>query len=206
MKRTVLVHHHIFKNAGTSFNYALKQYYSDRFLEYDLPSGAVVTPEKLREFILAHPNCWAISGHHIAFPTPQDDEFQTLSTVLLRNPLARIRSIYEFERKQQAETDGAVMAKRLGFREFVLWRLENNPIVLCNYQTYYCARGSLSDEQINVDENTLAVALEHLSKSFIVGTVERYHESIMITQLKLRQKDPETNLVIAHLNTTIKII
>jgi hypothetical protein len=204
MKRTVLVHHHIFKNAGTSFNYALKQHYGNQFLEYDLPGGQVVTAEQLRAFILAHPECRAVSGHHIAMPTPQGESFETLSSVLLRRPLARVRSIYEFERQQQAGTEGAVMAKQLGFREFVLWRLETNPIVFCNYQTYYCARLKSGSGRPRINEDTLAVAIDNLSNAAIVGIVERYDESVRLAQEILRRFEPNVTLVPAQLNVTAK--
>lgn len=202
MKQAIIVHHHIFKNAGTSFSYALKQFYGKNFMEYDLPGGELVTEAKLRQFIVDHSSCRAISGHHIAFPTPQGKSFKTLSAVILRRPLARIESIYEFERKQLAATEGAIMAKRLNFREFVLWRLENNPLVFCNYQTYYCSRSHSIARQININEELLALAIKNLKNSAIVGIVERFDESIQLAQSVLHRFEPNIKLRTIRLNAT----
>ena len=69
--RIILVHHHIFKNAGTSFNHALKQYFQDGFFEYDLPNSQIVTQEHLAQFIANHPQALAISSHHACMPSFQ---------------------------------------------------------------------------------------------------------------------------------------
>ena len=92
--RTVIVHHHIFKNAGTSFNYALRQAFNEDFVEYDLPESRVIGYDQLKDYIQKHNTISAVSGHHIALPTPQSIHFRTLSSVILRDPLARIKSIY----------------------------------------------------------------------------------------------------------------
>jgi hypothetical protein len=206
MQRTVFIHHHIFKNAGTSFNHALEQVFGEQFLEYDLPGGQVINSEMLKMFILMHPEVRAISGHHIALPTPQTEEFQTISSVLIRRPLSRIPSIYEFERKQRAQTDGAIMAKELDFKEFVLWRLETSPIVFCNYQTHYCSRTQLLNPRYGPTEADFERAMENLKAATVVGTVERYNEMLEVAQARLRKHfdNQDISLESVFLNTTSK--
>ncbi|MCU0552960.1 MAG: tetratricopeptide repeat protein [Leptolyngbya sp. Prado105] len=204
MKRIVLVHHHIFKNAGTSFNHALEKAFGDRFLEYDLPGSQVVTTARLADFIQEHPEALAVSGHHIALPTPQSDALQTLSTVLIRKPLARVRSIYEFERKQNAQTEGAVMAKQLDFKAFVAWRLDTSPHVFCNYQVLYCSRTDNLVGKYAPTEQDLELALENLKGCLAVGTVERYSEFLMMAQYALDAYHSGIVLKNLHLNVTAK--
>ena len=206
MQRTVLVHYHIFKNAGTSFNHALEQAFGERFLEYDLPGGHVINSEMLKMFILMHPAMVAVSGHHIAMPTPETEEIQVISSVLLRRPLSRIRSIYEFERQQRSRTDGAVMAKELDFKQFVVWRLETAPIVFCDYQTHYCSRTQLLDPKYRPLETDFQLAVANLEKTTIVGTVERYNEMLRLAQKQLRVAfdNQDINLESVFLNTTSK--
>ncbi len=204
MKRTVIIHHHIFKNAGTSFNYGLKAFFGDAYLEYDPPNSQVTTQEMLREFILSHPQAQVVSGHHICMPTPQETSFLAASSVLIRKPLFRIRSIYEFERKQQAETEGAIQAKKLDFKDYVVWRLENSPGVFCNYQTLYCSRTDNRNPKYLATEADLAIAIQNLQSCPIVGTVERYAETLVLAEYELAKWYDGIVLKSAHLNTTSK--
>jgi len=205
MKKTILIHHHIFKNAGTSFNFALKKSFGNQFFEFDLPNSSVVTEEHLKEFISAHPQALAISSHHAAMPTPQTEFYNTISSVILRKPLARIKSIYQFERKQQAQTEGAIKAKELNFKEFVLWRLETSPIVFCNYQTHYCSRSGNMRGKRKLTEEELKIAMNNLRNCCVVGTVERYDESLKLAENKLREFYPDIKLNYSTLNTTSQV-
>ena len=202
MSHFILVHHHIFKNAGTSFNHALKQNFGANFFEFDLPKGEIVTQAILDNFILENPQALAISGHHICLPTPQGENYQTISSILLRKPLARIRSIYDFERKQDAKTSGAIKAKELNFKEFVEWRLATSPFVFCNYQTLYCSRTDKTKPKYVPTEKDLELAIRNLSQCAVVGTVERYQESLEIANERLREFFPDINLEYAHRNVT----
>ena len=228
--RVVVVHHHIFKNAGTSFNHALKLAFGERFSEYDLPGGQVVTAEQLAGYIREHIETRAISGHHIALSTvpgvddqtvnrqntdgqkvnnqnangqsAQEPNYQTISSVLIRNPLARVSSIYKFERQQDAQTEGARMAKRLSFKDFVAWRLETAPSVFCNYQPLYCSRTNNLQGRYSPTRKDLEVAIANLDRCFAVGTVERYDDFIQMAQAKLSAFYPQIVLQNAHLNVT----
>lgn len=200
MTKTILVHHHIFKNAGTSFNYALQSYFGDRFIEFDLPNSQVVTASHLEKLILERPDVLAISSHHACMPTPQGENYRTISSVLLRKPLSRIKSIYKFESKQDVATEGAIKAKNLDFKEYVIWRLEQTPVMFCNYQTHYCSRQG--DRHDLPTEKDLQVAIENLKNCFIVGTLERYRESLKIATNELRKFYPDLNLEYRRLNIT----
>ncbi len=204
MKRTILIHHHIFKNAGTSLQYALKKHFGSKYYECELPQSQMVTKEDLEKFILENPQALAISGHHICLPTPQGKEYQTLSLILLRNPLARVESIYKFERKQDAQTPGAIKAKELDFKGYVRWRLAKTPTMLCNYQTYYCARKDKSEGSKIPTEQDLDVAIKNIKHSDVVGTVERYEETLELANKILSQYYSGINLEYIYLNANNK--
>ncbi len=204
MKRTILIHHHIFKNAGTSLQYALKKYFGDKYYECELPSSQMVTKDDLEKFILENPQATVISGHHICLPTPQAQGYKTLSITLLRNPLARIESIYKFEKKQNAQTEGAIKAKELDFKEYVRWRLDQTPTMLCNYQTYYCSRKNKSEGSKIPKQQDLTIAIQNLRASAVVGTVEKYEETLELTNKILNENYPGINLEYTYLNATKK--
>jgi hypothetical protein len=198
----VLIHHHIFKNAGTSFNYALKQFFQANYCEYDLPNSQIVTAQYLEKFILEHPQTKVISSHHACLPTPQGSNYRTISSVLLRHPLARIESIYKFERQQNADTQGAKQAKLLNFKEYVIWRLDKTPNMFCNYQTHYCSRTKQSENDIKATQQSLARAIDNLQNCAIVGLVERYTDFLKIAQRKLDYYYSGLTLEYQYLNAT----
>ena len=201
-QRVVLVHHHIFKNAGTSFNHAMKNAFGDGFCEYDLPNSQVVTHKHLEQYIEDNPRLNAISGHHICLPTLQRENYKTVSSVILRHPLSRIRSIYEFERKQKADTDGAIMAKKMSFKEFVSWRLEDSPHVFCNYQTLYCSRKDNVASIRSLNSNDLDIAIQNIENCFAVGTVQKYREFLMMAQYEASNFFNDIFFRNSHLNIT----
>ena len=48
----LLIHYHIFKNAGTSFEWALERTYGDRFRRYDSPTpGGIVSSRELARLV-----------------------------------------------------------------------------------------------------------------------------------------------------------
>ena len=137
----LLIHYHIFKNAGTSFTWALKHELGEGFRAFDTPSPkGFVSSRDLTALAHQHPDVFAISSHQAAPPAPKIRGREVLSSILIRDPIARIRSIHSFERRQQVATPGAIKAKELSFREYVEWRLETSPTSLCNFQVYYCTR------------------------------------------------------------------
>jgi hypothetical protein len=202
VSRTILIHHHIFKNAGTSFNHALKQFFQDRYFEYDLPESKLVTAQILERFILEHPQAEIISSHHACLPAPQGANYQTISSILLRHPLARIESIYQFERQQNSDTQGAKQAKLLSFKNYVIWRLEKTPNMFCNYQTHYCSRSKQEQNDRIVTPNELQQAINNLQNCAIVGVVEGYADFLKIAQQKLKNYYPQITLKYQYLNTT----
>lgn len=204
MKRTLLIHHHIFKNAGTSLQYTLKQNFKQQYYDCELPRSQMVTAEDLAQFIIDHPQALAISGHHICLPTPQGEDYRTRSIILLRKPLARVSSIYKFEHKQQANTEGAIKAKELNFKDYVRWRLDKTPTMLCNYQTYYCSRYELKQTNRIPTAENLAIAIQNLQDAAVVGTVEQYDETIALANQVLVKDFPQISLEYTYLNVTGK--
>ena len=200
--KVILIHHHIFKNAGTSFNHSLRQFFQDRFAEYDLPNSQIVTHADLAQFIDRHPQILAISSHHACMPGFAKDNYQTVSSVLLRNPLSRIESIYQFERKQTVENPGTIKAKELDFKAYVEWRLAKTPLMFCNYQTHYCSRSSASDRRKPPTKIDLKKAIANLHQCTVVGVVERYQDSLEAAAKNLQKYYQAIALSHYRLNTT----
>ena len=198
----LLIHYHIFKNAGSSFEWALQQTFGDRFRQYDSASpGGLVSSRELARLVRREPHLAAVSSHQAAPPAPRILGRKVITSILIRDPIARIGSIYAFERAQQAGTPGAIMAKELDFRSYVEWRLETCPAAICNYQVHVCA--GKKDIFVDCRQSDLEAAIIRLDAIDIVGTVRRYGEWLALAQAVLGEYDEALSFEPSHRNRSV---
>jgi hypothetical protein len=96
--RPILLHHHIFKNAGTSLDSALWRNFDEALIQYDpYGDGNCVTEMALRDFLRARPTIKAVSSHlfHAQFFAEHDPgmfaaEFHFYHAALVREPVDRV--------------------------------------------------------------------------------------------------------------------
>lgn len=204
--RYIITHGHIFKNAGTTFDSALEKAFSKDFCDHRddkamLKGGA----EYLKEFILANPNLKAISSHHLCNPLPESDRFTCIPVYFVRNPLDRIISVYNFEKKQNPNlTLGAKMASKLSLIDYVRWRMTPEaPKVIFNYQTAYIGRTRRMRPTDVVSHSLLQRAIRRAtSDDILVGTVERFDESFEYIAKRLSDYFPRVDFTYEKKNVT----
>ena len=203
-KSPLLIHYHIFKNAGTSFEWTLEEIFGKRFQRYDSQApGGVLSGDDIARFVADAPEAQVLSSHQATLPAPHIRGRAVFSSILIRDPIARIRSIYAFERRQEAATPGALKAKELDFREYVDWRLSATPTMLCNYQVHFCARTRKTPGRAVIGEIELQKAIENLDRIDIVGTVERYDEWLALAQSILSKSFPHITLSTTRQNVSV---
>ena len=140
MSRTIILHYHLFKNAGTSLDQILKRNFKDRWVTAEFPHQGGDNSDLVAEWIQANPDAVAFSTHTALGPVPKIDGVTIVSVMMLRDPVARIRSAYRFERKQQADTWGAQLAKEHDLDGYVRTRLGRPNDRQCrNFQTHRLA-------------------------------------------------------------------
>lgn len=196
-KPPFLIHYHIFKNAGTSFEWALQQAYGDRFHQFDSPDpSGKISARQIARLAQSAPELCAISSHQALPPAPRIFGRQVITSILIRDPIARIGSIYAFERGQQVNRPGALKAKELDFKAYVEWRLETAPSVFCNFQVMICS----GRHRAECGKRDLEAAIIRLDAIDIVGTVARYAEWLAVAQSYLEQCFPNLSLPLVHHN------
>lgn len=122
--RRLLLHYHLFKNAGTSVDAILRRNFGDRWINTEFPPrGQVNHQEAIRTLILDNPRLEAISSHTLMLPVPRIDKIEILPILFVRHPLDRMRSAHEFERRQDMTTVGSRMARELDFASYIRARL-----------------------------------------------------------------------------------
>lgn len=205
--RYVITHGHIFKNAGTTFDYALEKAFGKDFCDHrddkDMRQGGA---KYLKQFILDNPNLKAISSHHLCNPLPESDEFKCIPVYFVRNPIDRVLSVYNFERKQKQGSKGAEMASKLSLEEYVRWRMTPEaPKVIFDYQTAYIGRTRNLRPQEAVSTEIFQRALDIVvNDRALIGTVERFDESFDHIAQQLSRYFPDVEFSYERKNVTNK--
>lgn len=200
-ERSVIVHVHIFKNAGSSFDDALLTNFEDDFIDHREDHLIRNNKDFLQNYLIEHPKIKAFSSHSV-YHKPKNFENANLHTVyFLRHPVERIKSVYSFEKKQPAESSsGAKMAKELDFQEYTAWRMQDDvPATIRNLQTIFLAGDGPHPKDMR---KRFAMALENLNSSSLVGVVDRYDESMVIFEEYLKEIFPKIDLSYIRRNVT----
>lgn len=149
----------------------------------------------IEELLTSECELCALSSHHMTNDLPVMPTIQFIRVCLLRHPIERIRSVYDFERTQEARTPGAKAAKSMDFRDYVQWRmLPQVAHTIRNYQTLYLAGAhGLADER-EMAVRFLPDALEVARGDALIGLVERYDESMVVLEDSLADYFPGIDL------------
>ena len=174
-KRYLLLHYHLFKNAGTSVDAILKKNFGKLWQNIEfLPPGQEDHAKAIATFVAEHPDLIAISSHTLFCSPPVFENTDVMPIIFMRHPLKRLRSAYDFERKQAAETLGAQLARNTDFISYVRTRLTTfGDRSFHNFQTYRLARLLPNDDRS--ERERAFAALDQLP---FVGLVEEFGKSL----------------------------
>jgi hypothetical protein len=199
--RPVLLHYHFFKNAGTSLDAILQLSFGNAWLAQEHPTAR--HPEQialLKAALSENTAICAVSSHTLLFPLPNIPGFTFFPVLFVRQPLVRLRSAYDFERRQGADTFGANLAKRTTFAEYVAHRLATPNDRACrDFHTYRLARllpAALAPEK--------ARALAAIDLLPFVGLVERFDDSIALLRERIAPLFPAFRSISVHKNVTTR--
>ena len=185
----ILLHCHLFKNAGTTIDWALKRSLGWGFVDHRrdraMLRGGMRYIEKylaLRLYVMA------VSSHHMPFdPTFESRRFRYWHIIMLRDPIARCASVYQYEKIQPLVSLGARMAKKLDMRGYFQWRISDDaPVVIRNFQTRYLAGRKHPARKLQDPDFDTALMRARLP-NVLIGFVERFDESMVLFESILRE-------------------
>jgi len=192
--RYIITHGHIFKNAGSTFDSALKKAFGNDFCDHrDDKSMRKGREDYLDEFIMDNPNLKAIASHHLCNPLPVSKHYTCLPVFFLRNPIERVVSVYNFEKKQPISSLGSKMAKKLSLVDYVKWRMQPDiPKVISNYQTAYIgsSQNLMPHEGVGLDIFNASVG-RISNEAVFTGLVEQFAESFLALSEHLKKYFPD---------------
>jgi hypothetical protein len=185
--RPLVLHYHLFKNAGTSVDEVLKGNFGDRWANAEFPTRRrQPNVHLIEEWLVEHPQVQALSSHTALFPLPRLEALRIAPVIFVRHPLDRIHSAYEFERRQNADTPGARLAREADFAAYVRARLDKRDAQVSEFQaTRFSALPTGSGGTLG--ERALA-AVDALP---FVGLVEDFGQSMQRLEAVLRQTFPD---------------
>ncbi|HIQ28625.1 MAG TPA: hypothetical protein EYH42_09025, partial [Sulfurovum sp.] len=200
-KKNIIVHVHIFKNAGSSFDDTLLANFKNDFVDHR--EDHLIRNDKnfLTNYLKKNDHVQAFSSHSIFHKPKNFADIQLHTAYFLRHPVERIKSAYSFEKKQPAKDSlGAKKAKELNFQEYVAWRMQDDvPATIRNLQTIFLAGDGPHPKHM---EKKFELALKNLNDSPLIGIVDRYDESMVVFEEYLKQFFPKIDLAYIRKNIT----
>jgi len=193
--RNVIVHYHIFKNAGSSVDGILHANFPDTHgaVEGVYPWDTLDSAALL-DYILANPTLDVVSSHQARLPLPQHPGLRIHPILFLRHPIDRVESVYHFERKQAPDSlsPSVRIAQNTNLKGFVEWGLsDEGTAVFRNFQTIHLAGRQRDMRSARATNADYLVASARLRELPLVGVVDSFEASAAAIQRKLRSVFPD---------------
>jgi len=201
--RHVIVHAHIFKNAGTTFDFSLGRNFGEGFVDHREDDEFLKgRNDYLLDYLASNVQARALSSHSLHFRIQGNDRLQLHPVYFLRHPLARVWSVYRFEKQQTGtNTAGARRAKEMDLNAYVDWYLqEGSPATIRNVHTIFLSGEGPSPDNMDNKYAVAAAYLADLQADF--GIVERYSDSMLVLEETLRDYFPDLDLAYIRRNVS----
>ena len=193
--RFVLLHYHFFKNAGTTIEEILAHTFFENYARLDTDDfDGAVSQEQLVTFLERHPRTKAVSSHQFRYPVPTVPGYIFFDLCFLRDPIDRIRSMYDYFREKPIPGEPASdLAREKSIGAFIAELVEQHTYRVSNVQVNLLANGIVNDPPADAD---LIRAIEVMRKTSFLGVVDCFNESLVAGQYFLRPVYP--NLALAQ--------
>jgi len=137
--------------------------------------------ENLLEYLQKHRRIQAVSTHHLLPPMPQHRDFVFHDVLFLRNPLARLSSMYDFYRRSKVTDDPLTLqAKQKNTGEFMRFLIEKYPHQVNNAQVNF-----LSGPSWNGTESNLETAFRVAKRVTVLGVTELFDVGAILAEQSL---------------------
>lgn len=192
MPRDIILHCHLFKNAGSTIDWSLKNNFGEKFIDHRDDHKMLSGSFEYLENYLEGKNVTAISSHHMPFYPERMIGGHWM--IMLRDPIARVKSVYTFENNQPISSLGSRMAKKLSYKEYVEWRMRDDvPTTIKDFHVRYIK--GISNPGRRPEELWLHDCIEKLSLNNVhFGLVEYFDESMIIFENRLNNMSHQIDM------------
>ena len=189
-ERNVIVHYHLFKNAGTSIDRLLNKNFAEKWVSFDgNTAGNIISCKELEKTISENTDAVAFSSHQIVPPLPEIAG-SVFPVVFLRDPLDRVKSAYLFEWQKQLGLENP----KGSLKEYVTEKFKNKrSSAVDDFQTMRLSniqKNRFGSSQAS-DETILEQAFEFISSLSFIGIVDRFDLSVEFLEDYLKPAFPQ---------------
>ena len=187
----MIVHNHIFKNAGTTIDWALAKNFGTTFVDHREDHLMRQGASYLGPYLSENRHIKALSSHHLAMPLPELVGVRTMMVMMFRDPLERVTSVYKFERAQELSSHpGVIHAKKYAFGEYIVWRMR--PDVGPTIRNFHVRKTLPSKKisQVVISNQDMLEAKQFVKSVELLGLVERFDESMVLFEESLKRTFP----------------
>lgn len=200
--RRILIHYHLFKNAGSSVDHILKKAYPDTWVNHDPGTPPhLVSSNELMEFVDDNPHLLALSSHMLVPPVPEC-EVDIFPIVFIREPITRVMSAYLFEWQKQKGVEEPIGS----LSEYIHLKFEENRTsAIEDFQCLRLCNKDPSRRAPNVeqsDESILQNSKNFLKQLPLFGLVDNFDLSMKRFQRAYGEYFPEVTFESVAVNTT----
>ena len=173
----VIVHYHIFKNAGTTLEYILDKNFGSAWARFDGDHpNCLLTGADLLAFLSENPRVMAVSSHQLRYPKPQAEGHVFFDMFFLRDPIDRLFSIYRWFRRIPPSDDFlSRLAKERSMGEFIGYLVDKYPHYLNDVQVNFLANGGTYYRPPG--RRDLDAAIEVMLRAAFPGVVDAFDMS-----------------------------
>jgi len=203
--RFVVVHYHIFKNAGTTVERILEREFPEGFARLHGPvPEATLDAGDLTAFLEDHPNVHAVTSHHLRYPVPSPRNVVVFDCCFLRHPLDRLDSLYSYFRKIDSTDPLGRNARQQTPAEFMRQLVDRSPGHVSNVQVTHLANRGAFTRPANAAD--LERAVQTVRDMALPGVVEMFRESMVAAEYFIRPAFPAIRLSSGPTNVSRRAI
>jgi len=188
--RNIVIHHHIFKNAGSSVDHSLRTSFQKTWyvLEGEFPWSSLPN-RAVTSFLDTHPDCLAISSHQARIIRDEPSgKYRFFPIIFIRHPIDRVGSCYAYERATNTPYHTSVAAQK-GLAYYVDYCLGENDkfetTLFRNYQTLHLSTAfdsNFDTRTVLASETNLHEAISTIEALPAMGLVEEFSRSAHLLQ------------------------
>ena len=187
--RHVILHMHVFKNAGTSLDYILQHSFKEGWLDFHAQSTSWDSVKiELIAKVKSTSDLMAVSCHEIYLPLPKSENIVLHPICMIRHPVDRLYSAYNFTRNAPEGTfslndENVRLSKTLNFKKYLENLIKEKSALINNYQTMRFSEGlaeSNNSHQYVVTFEDYEYARNFISSKVFCGVVDRFEASLIL--------------------------
>ncbi|SKC81835.1 hypothetical protein SAMN05445504_3192 [Burkholderia sp. CF099] len=142
---------------------------------------STVSSQQVLDYARANPQLRAISSHQARLPLPQDPDIRFIPVLFIRHPIDRFASVYEFERRQPADSlsPSVSIARNGGLAAFADWVVSREATAVCrNFHVIHLAGAQDDMRTARATHADYELALSRLDELSFFGIVDRFESSL----------------------------